>query len=88
MHLRHVDLDGRMRRNPTAEDRHWSDAYDGRFGLVVYGHSASGTVRRSEHAIGIDTGCVFGGRLTAAVVEAGRLVELVSVRARATYASC
>ena len=83
LNLRNVDGQGYMRtRNSVAStDRHWSETYDGRFGLVLYGHDRSGSVRRADHSLGIDTGCCFGGRLTAAVLVGGRLVDLVSVPA-------
>jgi diadenosine tetraphosphatase ApaH/serine/threonine PP2A family protein phosphatase len=63
-------------------DPHWSEVYDGREGDVFYGHDPLiGKVRlpKSEpgeglriftgRAFGIDTGCVFGGALTAAIVR-------------------
>jgi diadenosine tetraphosphatase ApaH/serine/threonine PP2A family protein phosphatase len=48
---------------------HWSEWYDGRHGTVVYGHDPAPTVRESRFAIGIDTGCVHGGFLTALLVD-------------------
>lgn len=63
----------------------WYEVYDGAK-PVVFGHWAGTQVRRpqrnSERAIGIDTGCVYGNRLTAFIVESG---ELISVPARAIY---
>ncbi len=48
--------------------RFWADAYNGRFGYVVHGHSPTrGPVRTHRFSTGIDTGCAFGGALTAAV---------------------
>ena len=51
----------------------------------MYGHHVHGleTPHRDEHAIGIDTGCCFGGRLTAFVIDSG---EVVQVAARRKYA--
>ncbi len=53
---------------------------------VVFGHWASTEIRRPrddpERATGIDTGCVYGVRLTAYIIESK---ELVSVPARAMY---
>ena len=50
--------------------------------LVVFGHWAAqeGVVR--ENAIGLDTGCVYGKKLTALVLPER---ELVSVKARKQY---
>jgi hypothetical protein len=42
----------------------WAAAYAGR-AMVVHGHVAEPDVREENGVICIDTGCVFGGRLTA-----------------------
>lgn len=65
-------------------DRLWSDVWDGdRF--VVYGHTPSNESRVSDHALGLDTGCVYGGKLTAAILENDDW-SFVSVKARRAYA--
>jgi len=43
----------------------WSETYDGREGFVVFGHHPFEEVKIEKHAIGIDTGCVYGRSLTA-----------------------
>jgi protein phosphatase len=60
----------------------WAAEYRGR-ALVVYGHTPVQEPAWVNRTINIDTGCVFGGRLTAL-----RYPELVlaSVLARQTYA--
>jgi len=50
---------------------------------IVFGHWPAKQPRRAPYAIGLDTGCVYGGHLTAFVVETG---ELISVPARQKYA--
>jgi len=45
----------------------WADIYNGNQGFVVYGHNWTNEVKRSKYAIGIDTGCVYGNKLTAVV---------------------
>ena len=74
-------------------DPFWADVYDGSQGFVVYGHSPwqDGQVRvNSDIAIGIDTACVFGGRLTAYVIEViedgSEITEVVQVSALKQYA--
>lgn len=53
---------------------HWSDWYDGREGFVFYGHhpTTDDLPRIKEHSMGLDTGAVFGGKLTAAVLHPGQ----------------
>ena len=90
--VRWVDCHGRVvpstERGPN--DRFWADTYDGRFGLVVYGHHAcrNNMLRRSPHAIGIDLGCVGGGSLAAVVFRDDRPQwESVIVPSRNAYFS-
>jgi bis(5'-nucleosyl)-tetraphosphatase (symmetrical) len=48
-------------------------AWDGR--RIVFGHWAALGVRTTERAIGLDGGCVYGGRLTALRLEDGRMFQ-------------
>ena len=47
---------------------HWSERWTGPWN-VLYGHAASREVAARTRSWGIDTGVVFGGKLTAAVLE-------------------
>lgn len=67
-------------------DVYWAEVYDGRFGHVLFGHEPFMASVRFAHATGLDHGCVFGGRLTAAVLTEGQDMEFVSVAARARHA--
>ena len=59
----------------------WADEYRGP-GMVVYGHTPVAEPKWVNRTINIDTGCVFGGKLTALRYPEK---ELVSVPARQTY---
>lgn len=80
--------------NPTMPEGavHWTQVYDGPY-HVVYGHEPHSVVaprvdRRPDGitCYGIDTACVYGGRLTALVFE-GNSEEpsIVQVQAKAAY---
>ncbi|HEY6366121.1 MAG TPA: metallophosphoesterase [Candidatus Binatia bacterium] len=60
----------------------WFDLYSGNQ-TVIFGHWVFGEPVVKTNAIGIDTGCVYGGRLTACVLPER---HLVSVPARRAYA--
>jgi protein phosphatase len=59
----------------------WAADYRGK-GLVVYGHTPQPEPLWLNNTVNIDTGCVFGGSLTALRYPEK---EIVSVRAHATY---
>ena len=60
----------------------WAAEYRGK-AMVVYGHTPVPEVEWVNHTLNIDTGCVFGGRLTALRYPEK---EIVSVAARRAYA--
>jgi hypothetical protein len=70
----------------------WGARYEGP-PHIVFGHNASPQIQVHPWATGIDTGCVYGGRLTAVVLRQGermppvneRKSVLVSVAARRAY---
>ena len=47
----------------------WAEIYDGREGFIVAGHHPFAEPKVCEYAMDIDTGCVYGRKLTAAVFE-------------------
>ena len=74
LRVRYVNSEGDLLRlgENTPEDPFWADVYEGEEGFVIYGHSPWKEVRRTQFTLGIDTSCVFGGKLTAAIVEIKR----------------
>jgi diadenosine tetraphosphatase ApaH/serine/threonine PP2A family protein phosphatase len=91
-HLRSIDASG----NPTDKSGPipWGARYPGPV-HIVFGHNALAGIQLHPFATGLDSGCVYGGELTALVLEAGqepppvaeRRDVLVSVRARHRYFS-
>ncbi|MEX1026221.1 MAG: metallophosphoesterase [Planctomycetota bacterium] len=75
----------RIRRLDRPGRPAWYDVYAGPT-LVLFGHTPFDEPRRVEHegrlvALGLDTGCVFGGRLTAYSPELERFVSVPAERA-------
>ncbi|MGD8825624.1 MAG: metallophosphoesterase [Myxococcales bacterium] len=80
MNMRSVLADGTASRNYD-EGTPWATLWRGPR-LVVFGHDAMRGLQRHPYAIGLDTGCVYGGWLTGLWLPDR---DLVSVPARATY---
>jgi serine/threonine protein phosphatase 1 len=77
-----VDREGRPRKRADAPDApSWADLWGGP-PFVVYGHTPRPEVYRLKWSIGIDTGCVMGGLLTAYILPERRIVQ---VKARERY---
>jgi hypothetical protein len=77
-----VDKDGRARKRADAPDAPpWADLWGGP-PFVVYGHTPRPEIYKLKWSIGIDTGCVMGGYLTAYVLPERRIVQ---VKARQRY---
>jgi hypothetical protein len=71
-----------MGANPSSRrGTPWYKIYRGRK-TVLFGHWPALSPRQAAKAIGLDTGCVYGGRLTAYIIETN---EFVSVPARRAY---
>ena len=89
-HMRSIDSDGEPSERPT--DTLWGVVYQGP-PHVVFGHNAIASIQIHEHATGLDSGCVYGGALTALVLPRGQPVPapadrrdwMVSVAARQPY---
>ncbi|WP_262692494.1 metallophosphoesterase [Kordiimonas aestuarii] len=68
-------------------DRSWASEYRGK-ALVVYGHYAVKHVEWLNGTVCIDTGCVFGGPLTALRYPEMSLVHVSSMQYARTKTSC
>lgn len=88
-HVRSIDADGKPSEKWGAL---WGASYDGPE-HIVFGHNARKQPQFHAFATGLDTGCVYGGRLTGMLLPEGasppsvseRGGTLVSVAAREEY---
>jgi hypothetical protein len=89
-HVRSLDADGKPSEKWGAP---WGASYAGPE-HIVFGHNARKRPQLHPYATGLDTGCVYGGRLTGMLLAQGsappnvaeRAQTLVSVASRAEYA--
>lgn len=78
-----IDKKGKAAKRSDAPDaKPWADFWGGS-PFVIYGHTPRPNVLERPGSMGIDTGCVYGGHLTAFVTDDRSLVQ---VRARKAYA--
>ena len=88
-HVRSIDADG----EPSEK---WGTDWGARYGgptHIVFGHNARRSPQLHPFATGLDTGCVYGGRLTAMMLPENAVPPpvvdradcLISVPARAEY---
>jgi bis(5'-nucleosyl)-tetraphosphatase (symmetrical) len=71
LRLRYLDTDNNfIAYGKENEDSiFWADIYDGNQGFIVYGHQWFDEVKQSKFALGIDTGCVYGNKLSAVIFD-------------------
>lgn len=67
LNVRYLDDEGFWSKEEDAT-AFWANHYKGELGFIVYGHTVRDVVKPSTFALGIDTGCVHGGSLSAAIV--------------------
>ena len=77
-----VDREGRPGRRADLPDAPvWADLWSGP-PFVVYGHTPRPEIYKLKWSVGIDTGCVLGGNLTAYVLPEKHFIQ---VKARQRY---
>ncbi len=81
LRLRYITNDGKF--IPFGEEDSnsifWSEVYNGKQGFIVYGHQTFEEVKSDKHSLGIDTGCVYGNKLSAVVFVDTNNVENYSI---------
>lgn len=86
---RKVDMQGEFQgiQSKKTSQRFWAENYNGAFGQVVFGHQPFDEIKKFPNAIGLDTGCVFGGSLSALIAEGGQIhfEQVKSLKEYATY---
>jgi predicted phosphodiesterase len=80
LNLRSITPEGRPSKK-VDDGVPWASLWKGPE-LILFGHDAMRGVQRHPHAIGLDSGCVYGKHLTAYVLPEGRFY---SVKARRVY---
>ena len=95
MRIRFVDEYGNFVPLDRVKDDgccYWSEIYDGHEGFILFGHQPFLYPKIDRFSIGIDTGCVYGNRLTAAIfdcVDEKAIIpsyRFVSIKAKKAYA--
>jgi diadenosine tetraphosphatase ApaH/serine/threonine PP2A family protein phosphatase len=77
-----IDTDGKPAKRADVPDAPaWADLWSGP-PFVVYGHTPRPAPYKLKWSLGIDTGCVLGGQLTAYILPEKRFVQ---VKARQRY---
>ncbi len=86
LHIRTVGVRGMKKSSVKARGIPWASLYAGP-PQILFGHNALGGLQLHPWATGLDTACVYGGRLTAMVLKRDERVPLSMSRRRALLVS-
>ncbi len=75
----HAGFDANGLPDLTIRKPFW-EHYDGRYGRVVIGHTPRADVERHGQIVMVDTGAVYGGKLSAYCPESEAVVQVEGVR--------
>jgi serine/threonine protein phosphatase 1 len=75
----HAGFDSNGQPDLTIREPFW-EHYDGSHGLVVIGHTPRPDVERHGRIVMVDTGAVYGGKLSAYCPETGAVVQVEGVQ--------
>jgi hypothetical protein len=62
----------------------WADQWPGPM-TVLFGHDAARGLQYYDHAVGLDTGCVYGGKLSALILPERRVVDVPARKIYSDY---
>lgn len=75
-----IDHQGLPRkRGEVPGSRFWADLWKQR-PIIIYGHTPRAKVYKRRFSIGIDTGCVWGGKLTAFILPENEIIQVNSTK--------